>query len=1152
MKVFVMENFEIIKNKLEGFIKKFYVNELIKGIIMFFAIGVLYFLVTLFIENFLWLNTTGRTILFWLFIVVELGLFLRFILLPISKLFGLSRGIDFERASSIIGDHFPEVSDRLLNLLQLSKNKSSSALLLAGIEQKSGQLKPIPFKLAINFNKNAKYLKYAAIPVLLVLILVIFNKTHWISDSYKRVVNYEVAYEPPAPFKFFIVNKDLKAYEGSDFVLKVRSVGDIIPQNAQIEFNGEVYFLKNTGNGEYEYTFLKPREGLEFVISANDVFSKPYELSVVPIPALLNFEMKLNYPEYTRKKDEVLMSLGNAIVPEGTLVNWIVYTRNTDKVELKTRDSVVVLDKKDSSFSYMRRLFSNLDYELTTSNENIKDHDNLSFNINVVKDQYPELNIKSEKDSIDGQTVYFYGRISDDYGLSKLRVVYYDSNTPEKTQTGNIDINKGLFDEFIYAFPGGLNLVQGVNYEYYFEVFDNDAIHNYKSTKSQVYGFRKLTDQEVANELLKQQNEAILGLDKSLEKFKEQEQEFKGLSKLQKEKKALSFNDKKKLEDFLKRQKEQEKMMRNFSKKLKENLDQFEDKKTDEPFKDALKERLERNEEKLKKNEELLEEIEKLSDKIQKEKLTEKLEELGKENKNIKKNLEQLLELTKRYYVIEKHEKLAEKLNDLAKEQEKLSEESDEKNTKEKQQDLNKKFEEFQKEMEKLRKDNQDLKKPMSLDQNKKDEEDVKEEQQKASDNLDKENKNEAKKNQKSAAEKMKEMSNGMQAQMDMAGAESQEEDMQMLRQVLDNLVDFSLAQEDLMKEFKEINIDNPIYSTRLKAQSVLRENFIHVDDSLYALALRTPQITESVTQKLTDIEFNIDKSLERLAENQVVQGTANQQYTVTGSNDLAYLLSKTLDQMQNSMASSSGKGKSGSNEFQLPDIIKKQEELNEKMKEGTEKGKKPGEKPGDKPGGQPGDQPGEGKEGKTGEGKQGENEGKSGDKKGGNGKNGNKEGKEGKDGRGENGNGENKEGENEDLNGQLYEIYKQQQQLRNALEDRIKKEGKGNKIGSNLLNKMEQVEQELLERGFNERTLSKMLQLKHELLKMEEATFNQGEEEKRESNTSKTQFGNQNAQQLEKAKQYFNTTEILNRQVLPLRQNYKKKVQEYFNKVND
>ncbi len=42
------------------------------------------------------------------------------------------------------------------------------------------------------------------------------------------------------------------------------------------------------------------------------------------------------------------------------------------------------------------------------------------------------------------------------------------------------------------------------------------------------------------------------------------------------------------------------------------------------------------------------------------------------------------------------------------------------------------------------------------------------------------------------------------------------------------------------------------------------------------------------------------------------------------------------------------------------------------------------------------------------------------------------------------------------------------------------------------------------------------------------------------------------NDNQIPTAKQYFQTTEILNRQALPLQQVYKKKVQEYFKKAND
>ncbi len=50
----------------------------------------------------------------------------------------------------------------------------------------------------------------------------------------------------------------------------------------------------------------------------------------------------------------------------------------------------------------------------------------------------------------------------------------------------------------------------------------------------------------------------------------------------------------------------------------------------------------------------------------------------------------------------------------------------------------------------------------------------------------------------------------------------------------------------------------------------------------------------------------------------------------------------------------------------------------------------------------------------------------------------------------------------------------------------------------------------------------------------------------------SQGDYNNNSNSQIPTAKQYFNTTEILNRQTLPLQQVYKKKVQEYFKQNND
>jgi hypothetical protein len=142
-----MEDFNYIKEQLAAFTRKYYLNELLKGAILFFSIWLLYFLLILFIEHFLWLSPPNRSILFWVFIAVSAALLIRFIFFPLAKLFKHSGGINELEASRIIGKHFPEVNDKLLNVLQLQQSGEESDLLLAGIAQKSRELKPIPLRL---------------------------------------------------------------------------------------------------------------------------------------------------------------------------------------------------------------------------------------------------------------------------------------------------------------------------------------------------------------------------------------------------------------------------------------------------------------------------------------------------------------------------------------------------------------------------------------------------------------------------------------------------------------------------------------------------------------------------------------------------------------------------------------------------------------------------------------------------------------------------------------------------------------------------------------------------------------------------------------------------------------------------------------------
>lgn len=1122
-----MEASVSIYQKLEAFIKKYYTNELLRGIIFFVGFGLLYLLFTLFIEYFLWLKPMGRTILFAVFISVEAFLLFRFITFPIFKLLKLQKGIDFKEASTIIGTHFTEVSDKLTNFLQLSDaehNQDKSELLLASIEQKANMLQPIPFGNAINFNANKKYLPLALLPILFFAFFYISGNSKILSQSLNRVVHFKQQFLPPAPFKFVVLNKDLQTEQNKDFVLNVKSEGKIIPENAMIFIGDESYFMESSANGEFQFKIEKPTTNVSFHVEANEVSSEEFELFVITVPSISNLEMVLNFPSYLNKKSEIIKGTGNAVLPEGTSVTWKMNTIATQSVSWSDLKSNYLFLKDGNSFKLIKNISQNTEYNIVTSNNKVQNYEKLNYQISVIKDQFPTIIVNNAPDSLKVSKSYVLGQISDDYGLSKLQIIYYEKDKPQTAKRSTIAVKKDIYDQFVFAFPITLPVVQGVSYEYYFEVFDNDALHNFKSSKSSVFYNRVSTDEEKEEQILQEQNNNINSLEKSLKNQDKQISEIEKLQKNGKEKESLEFKDQQKVNDFIKHQKQQDEMMKEFSKKMEENLDKFKTDKKDE-FKEQLEKRLEKADKDLEKNQKLLDELKKLNDKIKNEELFDKLEKFKQTSKDQTKNLEQLVELTKKYYVEKKAEQIADKLDKLADKQDKLAE-NEKDNNAEKQDEINKEFDKIQKDLKELEKENKELKAPVDLPKDTEREKSIDEDLKKASDELQKDKKDKAKPKQKSAAKKMKEMGGQMMESMERGEMEQLEEDVKMLRQILDNLLAFSFSQEDLMKQFKGLKRGSPSFNKDLKIQQNLKQQFKHVDDSLFSMSLRNPKIAEDVTKEIGNVHYNIDKALDSFVESQIQKGVSHQQYTISAANKLADFLSDALNNMQTEMqmsgAGKSGKPKPGKGQgsgMQLPDIIKKQEGLGEKMKVGMKKGKKPGD--GKKSG--EGQKPGEGDKGKY--------------------------GKDGKSGSGDSQGGENGE-DGEGNAGEIMKIYQEQKQLREALQDALNKEGIGGN-GQNSLEQMKQIEKQLLNKGFNNETLQKMLNLQYELLKLEKAAQQQGEEKKRQSQTNLKDFNNQSKALPSNLQEYLNSIEILNRQTLPLRSNFNQKVQEYF-KNND
>ena len=752
------------------------------------------------------------------------------------------------------------------------------------------------------------------------------------------------------------------------------------------------------------------------------------------------------------------------------------------------------------------------------------------------------------KDTLNPNIRYYQGEASDDYKLISLSLVYYPAGRDEEKRILLLERPAQNFTQFYYTFPSGLELTQGSSYEYYFEAIDNDELRGGKITKSRVFRSTLLDNNELNNKQLELQKSLLNDMDDSLDKFKEQEKELEEINRDQKEKSNLSFNDQNRIKDFLQKQKRQENMMQRFSRQLKENLEQAEE---DDQMNQLLKERLERQEIEARKNEKLLEQLRQMADKIDKEELSKRLDELAKNQKNSERNLEQLLELTKRYYVTERASQLAMELEKMAEIQDSLSTMAADSSVTRAQEDLNKKFSELSRDLEELEKDNEDLNKPLPLKVDEKLKEGVEEDQKNALKELDEseqqnregkmedseESRENASKKQKSAAQKMQEMSEDLEeSSSQAAGASTITEDAEMLRQILDNLITFSFKQEALFEELNGKDLDLSYFSSVVGEQKTLQDLFEHVDDSLFALSLRRAELSEFVNEQINEVYYNMDKAVESIVEGRIYQGVSYQQYVLTAANNLADFLANILDNMQQSMKSGSGSSGQGGN-FQLPDIIRSQQQLGEKM--GEMKGSSGTSKEGEQQQG----------EGNDGEGKQ---QGAEGNEKTGQGqnKNGEKEGNEGDKGKGhQEGGGDGYGGQSEEDLQEIYDIYKEQQRLRELLESQLQDlmRERDKQLAAKLVRQMEDLENEILRSGVTERTIQKANTIQHQLLKLENAALQQGKKEERISRENMNSFTNPITTKPDALRDFKKDIEILNRQALPLHQIFQEKVKDYF-----
>lgn len=923
-------NNELVE-KIKDFGRKYQLNILYKGALIFIFVSILAFLIYVLLEYFSYFTPTVRKVLFFSYLAVFALLLVFFVLIPLFKYFGLGRQLSREQIAKMVGSYFPEIDDKLLNLLQLQDqleqgDYKSYELLETAIQTKTAQLKPFPFVKAIRFENTTRYLKWAVIPIL-IFVLIFSIKSEVITEPTKRIVNYSQEYEKPAPYSIELLNKKLTTFQNDDFTIRMKIEGEELPNELYIVYNKKNYKCVKDNNSEFSYTFTNLRQNTDFQLYTDEVNSQTYTIEVLPKPVTIGFSMHLKYPSYLNKNEEVLDNVGTASVPEGTKISWQFYTKNTDSIEFIYQDHEMNLSSENDNFAAALTVHASFDYSIVNKNKFYTSKDTLNHSISVIKDLYPEIYVESRVDSFFIDRYYFKGNIKDDYGFSNLYFVYSKFDDKGQVIQSNVKVpiqieKNAVIQDFYYSFEAAMfELSPGYSMAYHFEVYDNDGVNGSKMSKTGQFDYKVKTQEEIDKELDRTSTQAKSDMDNLMKESSQIMKDIEKMNRQLKETNNPSWQDKKKMEELLNKFNELKNQLQEMKKQQSMN-NQLENQ-----YKNYSEDILKKQQELEQRMDELLsdemknmlQQIQQMMENMNKDQMQNSIDKMKMDAKDINQTLDQQLQLYKELEMEKKVNDFLDKTRQLSQDEKNLSIQTPKKdiskeNLQKQQQEIQQRYDELKKDLKEIKELNKELEQPNKLSNTDSLQQALEQDLNDAQQQLDKNNRSKASGSQKSASEKMEELADKLEQNMNESELEEVTEDIAVLRQILDNLVQISFDQEDVMKMTQRLSPRSSNYTNHIAKQNVVKNNMKMIEDSLLALARRQLSVKPFITKEVSKINNYIQSVYAGFDARNPKKAAQDQQFALTSMNNLSLMLAESMQEMKQKQSECKSKCKKAGN----------------------------------------------------------------------------------------------------------------------------------------------------------------------------------------------------------------------------------------------
>jgi len=531
------------------------------------------------LEASLWLGTTARTALAAAVGTVSVGAGAAMLARPLGRLLGLIDGPSEEAVARIVGQHHPEVADRLVNLLQLATGRRSHAptpFIDEAVRHLAEDLDQVSFRAVEDFGRARRALRLASLPLAALLAFLLIAPSTFLGAS-ERLLAPTTAFDRPAPFELSAVPGSVRLVEGDSLRVTIRTSGETPSEAVLLRRDGpsdpsERIPLRPDSAGTFRHTLGPVRDDFQYRVAAAPVRTNWHDVEVARRPRVRRLQIEVTPPAYTGLSSRTLdPNVGDVEALPGATVSVTadvggprVETAHLAFDDESTRPLEVSNGTARGRFTLRREGTYHLHLESTRGPAN---RDPIRYQIALQSDARPSVSFLSPTgpaELSEDLTQELRVQLSDDYGFSRVALFYRldeDGNEGDGSFDSvrlpvpdNVQDTRELVHRWLIARDTGLDPEPGDAISYYVRAWDNDTVNGPKSGRTATQRLRMPSLTEQYEQVDQTQGEAESQMDQLRQRSDSMRRSFRRLRDELRRTREADWQDERRLERLQQKQ----------------------------------------------------------------------------------------------------------------------------------------------------------------------------------------------------------------------------------------------------------------------------------------------------------------------------------------------------------------------------------------------------------------------------------------------------------------------------------------------------------------------------------------------------------------------------------------------------------------------